>query len=104
MSAAFTTDGCGVTVLMSAAAGCPTEVEYDRPVGVFPTVMLCIIFIGGFLYFAGFSFYNWKFRSATTKEEIIPQYEFWAGLPSLVADGFRFILHGFRKEGFEPLA
>ena len=104
MTASFTTDGCGVVVVMSAAAGCPTEVEYDRAVGVFPKVMISLIFIGFALYMGGFSVYNWKFKGAQTKEEIIPQYEFWAGLPTLVADGFRFILHGFKKEGFEPLA
>ena len=49
-----------------------------------------ILLFGSLIYFVGGSLFNKFARHKEGKEEIIPQYDFWAGLPSLVWDGIKF--------------
>jgi len=52
-------------------------------------VFLIIFFVGGFLYVAIGMAYNYKFKGQTGVE-MVPNIEFWRGLPSMLKDGFVF--------------
>lgn len=89
----------------SHAAGCPIGNDVPQPgtrkglsVG---SILLIIIFVTFFVYLIAGIVINATIRQQTGKD-IIPNREFWADLPSLIKDGFLFIVHKIRppSEGY----
>jgi len=59
-------------------------------IGLSPGSILCIIFFASlFLYLVIGSAYNYRAKEARGVE-MVPNIDFWRGLPSLIKDGFTF--------------
>jgi len=59
--------------------------------GISPgTIFLIIFFVGFAVYFAVGAVVKWRVYSASGVE-IVPNTEFWTGLPGLIKDGFLFV-------------
>ena len=53
-------------------------------------IFIIIVLAGSSVYFAGGFIFNWKVKHLEGRERI-PHVDFWAGLPGLVKEGFRFL-------------
>ncbi|XP_059488787.1 uncharacterized protein LOC132204341 [Neocloeon triangulifer] len=83
--------------ILSSKGGCFTKVELPADeVGLSAGATFLIIFFSLFAaYFIG-GMAIMKFIKGAQGVEVIPNYEFWTGLPSLVKDGFLFAISGCR--------
>jgi len=66
-------------------------------------VILVLLLVSVVAYFALGAVWQKKKHDASTFREYIIHNEFWCDLPSLIVDGVKFILHGFRKENYTPV-
>jgi len=92
---------CKYTFYLYSATGCGTQVPYRGGASggeAFATAVLIIFFVGLFLYFViGFCLNKFVWHKEGSFVELLPNYIFWSSLPSLIADGCKFIAHGFKK-------
>jgi cation-dependent mannose-6-phosphate receptor len=67
-------------------------------------VFLIVFFVVATVYVVGGMIYN-RVTAGKTGVEMIPQYEFWASLPGLIGDGFRFAFSCgcFARTGYKPM-
>jgi len=98
-TASVDSDGCGIEITISSAAGCGKEVAFEGTSAgeTAAIVILVLLLVGVILYIAIGMFVNWKFKGASSVVEMIPQREFWMSVPGMVVDGCKFIAHGFKK-------
>jgi len=91
-SSAVESPSCAYTITWATSAGCALA---TNPVGDVGSgggglsggdVFLIIFFCGGFLYVVIGMAYNFKFRELRGVE-MVPNVDFWRGLPSLIKDG-----------------
>jgi len=87
--------GCG-TATTSSDMNDSDNSESDSG-EVVALVILLIMIIGLALYFVVGAVYQKKTADPGTLREYIIHNEFWCSLPSLVADGCKFIIHGCKR-------
>jgi len=99
-------DECSPILYMFSASGCGKDTPYVDPSDdssgkdggeIFSMAVLIILSCSVVLYFAIGGVYMWKVKEAQTFEEFVIHREFWCSLPSLIKDGFLFIIHGCKK-------
>ena len=65
-------------------------------------IFIIIVLAGSSVYFAGGFIFNWKVKHLEGRERI-PHVDFWAGLPGLVKEGFRFLKSKVTRTDYAPL-
>jgi len=97
----YSANKCRYTFYLYSSTGCGTEISYKGGASggeAFATAVLIIFFVGLFLYFViGFCLNKFVWHKDGSFFELLPNYIFWSSLPGLIADGFKFIIHGFKK-------
>jgi len=66
------------------------------------SIFLIIILCVSVTYFVGGIIFN-KVKNNAAGVDMLPNHEFWLGLPGLVADGFRFVIGKFRGASYSSL-
>jgi len=103
---------CDVTLYMYSASACGKDVPYVDPSDdssgmdggeTFAMIVLIILAVAIVVYFAAGAFYQWKVKEATEVSDFIIHKDFWCAIPSLVKDGFMFIIHGCKKPDYTPV-
>ncbi|KAL9696455.1 hypothetical protein quinque_016034 [Culex quinquefasciatus] len=92
-------DGYANLLLFSPYA-CPVTIEEISHSGI-GKVLLILLFVGSFTYFAIGSIVRFMYLGARGIE-VIPNLGFWKDLPGLVRDGARFLQNGCRVERAAP--
>lgn len=62
-------------------------------------VVLIIFFCGLVLPYFVFGALYMKYAKGASGVEMVPNREFWAGLPSLIKEGFQYTMNGFKSTG-----
>lgn len=87
-------------LLLFSPYACPVTIEEISHSGI-GKVLLILLFVGSFTYFAIGSIVRFMYLGARGIE-VIPNLGFWKDLPGLVRDGARFLQNGCRVERAAP--
>jgi len=84
--------GCGKEVGSNSDESGSGDAGETAAIVILVILVVCVI-----LYFGVGVIYQKKVKDASNFQEYIIHNEFWCSLPSLVKDGFLFIIHGCKK-------